>query len=238
MIIQHKITFCPENRIFNFSMAYSLYAWLLSCIPRKAGDVLHGQSLHPINQYVLQNGERIQWIINLLTDEAIALFNPVLETENAAIFYHQRLAFCQHKREYIESEQVFIERARRLSSGNRFVFDFLTPTSFKQNGQYVLFPQESLMMQSLIRRWDLCFPDQSLNILMPLTGIHIADYRLSSARYTLKQTKIPSFQGRVILENHLTAEQSESFKTLYVFAPYVGMGIKTSLGMGGVNSAG
>ena len=67
-----------------------------------------------------------------------------------------------------------------------------------------------------------------------LAGLHIVDYRLHTVRYSMKQTKIPSFLGRIILEAHLPAPLLEMFRTLYVFAPYAGIGIKSALGMGGV----
>ena len=94
------------------------------------------------------------------------------------------------------------------------------------------------MLQSLIARWGLCFPEFPLDdpdaMQAILAGLHVVDYRLHTARYTMKQTKIPSFMGHVILEGHLPVPLMEIVNTLYVFAPYAGMGIKTALGMGGV----
>ena len=102
----------------------------------------------------------------------------------------------------------------------------------------MIFPQESLILQSLVNRWGLCFPELPLDdpdaIQAILAGVHIVDYRLHTVRHPLKQTRIPSFQGRVILEAHLPVPLMEIVKTLYVFAPYAGLGIKTALGMGGV----
>ena len=93
-------------------------------------------------------------------------------------------------------------------------------------------------MQSLITRWGICFPDMPLDdaeaLEAMLRGLHIVDYRLQTLRHPLKQTRIPSFVGRIVLEARLPAPLMEVFKTLYCFAPYAGLGIKTALGMGGV----
>ena len=84
----------------------------------------------------------------------------------------------------------------------------------------------------------MCFPNMPLDdpdaVQAILRGLHIVDYRLQTLRHPLKQVHIPSFSGRVVLEARLPAPLLEVFKTLYCFAPYSGVGIKTALGMGGV----
>ncbi len=39
---------------------------------------------------------------------------------------------------------------------------FLTPTAFKQAGRYAIFPQERLLLQSLLSRWNYLCPDYPL----------------------------------------------------------------------------
>lgn len=94
------------------------------------------------------------------------------------------------------------------------------------------------MLQSLIARWGLCFPEfplddpDAVQASSPVCISWITGF--IPWRYSMKQTKIPSFLGRIILEAHLPAPLLEMFRTLYVFAPYAGIGIKSALGMGGV----
>ena len=64
-------------------------------------------------------------------------------------------------------------------------------------------------------------------------GLHIVDYNLRTTRYPLKETRIPSFQGSVTVEAHLAPPLLELWNALLSFAPYGGVGIKTTLGMGG-----
>lgn len=238
MIVQHKITLEIKEKLTSSAIAYPLYAWLLSHISKETGDELHEQGLRPISQYVYREGEHIRWVVNLLNDEAAELFGPILERESAALIHQGVIPFGEHWTETIESAQCLLGRARNMDAGNRFALDMVTPTAFKQSGRYAIFPQESLMLQSLITRWGLCFPEFPLDdpdaMQAILAGLHVVDYRLHTARYTMKQTKIPSFMGRVMLEGHLPVPLMEIVKTLYVFAPYAGMGIKTALGMGGV----
>lgn len=238
MIQQHRIALDAGAAQVGATLAYPLYAWLLSCVPSKAGDLLHEEGAKPVSQYVCRNGEAFWWIVNLLTDDAVEVFSPVLTQKQAAELHLGTLSFAQHTVETIESPQKMVERAQALQKVNRFPLTLLTPTAFKQQGRYVILPQEALILQSLIRRWGMCFPKYPLDdpdaFQALLQGVHIADYSLYTLRHPLKQTKIPSFQGRLILEARLSAPLMEILKTLYVLAPYAGLGIKNTLGMGGV----
>lgn len=238
MIVQHKITLAVNEKKPVSPMAYPLYAWLLSHGPKEEGDALHEQGIRPISQYVYREGERVQWVVNLLNEEAATFFEPILERADAALLHQGVIPFGEHQVEKIDSVQTLMNRAGERNDENRFALELVTPTAFKQNGRYAVFPQESLVLQSLIARWGLCFPEFPLDdpdaVQAMLAGLHIVDYRLHTVRYSMKQTKIPSFLGRIILEAHLTAPLLEMFRTLYVFAPYAGIGIKSALGMGGV----
>ena len=238
MIVQHKITLAVNEKKPVSPMAYPLYAWLLSHVPKEEGDALHEQGIRPISQYVYREGERVQWVVNLLNEEAATFFDPILERADAALLHQGVIPFGEHQVEKIDSVQTLMNRAGERNDENRFALELVTPTAFKQNGRYAVFPQESLVLQSLIARWGLCFPEFPLDdpdaVQAMLAGLHIVDYRLHTVRYSMKQTKIPSFLGRIILEAHLPAPLLEMFRTLYVFAPYAGIGIKSALGMGGV----
>lgn len=163
---------------------------------------------------------------------------PILEHKKTAVLHQRVLTFESCQVEQIDEPSVFVRRAQALPPDNRFTLELLTPTSFKQDGRYVIFPQESLILQSLVARWGMCFPNMPLDdpdaVQATLRGLHIVDYRLQTLRHPLKQTRIPSFIGRVVLEDRLPAPLMEVFRTLYCFAPYSGLGIKTALGMGGV----
>ena len=92
-------------------------------------------------------------------------------------------------------------------------------------------------MQSLIAHWNAAFPEYALidsDALQALQqGLHIVDYNLHTTRYLLKETRIPAFQGNVTIEAHLAPPLLELWNALLSFASHGGVGIKTTLGMGG-----
>ena len=66
--------------------------------------------------------------------------------------------------------------------------------------------------------------------------IWIRDYRLRGARYAMKGQRILGFCGTIWVQNRLPVPLLEIWKILLLFANYAGIGVKTSLGMGAVES--
>lgn len=220
------------------SEGYKLYSWLLSQISTEYADELHQQQGHPISQYLYFDPEKetTLWQINLLTDEAAELFSSALD-ETEKIELHSSNVYVVSKETKPDvSFRDFILRGREYTT-NRAELQFITATSFRQNGKYVIFPQEKLIIQSLVNRWNSFCSDYSLDdedaLRMLESGVSISDYSLKTVRYKLKNVYIPAFAGRVTLSSHLPAPLLELWNSILLWTPYSGLGIKTALGMGG-----
>ena len=129
--------------------------------------------------------------------------------------------------------------AAREDPASRTRLWFRTPCAFKQAGRYAIYPQEFLLLQSLVLHWNTAFPDCQLNdpdaLDAILRGLHILDYNLHTVSYPIKNTRIPGFVGSAVVEARLALPLLELWNALLSFAPYGGIGIKTTLGMGGVS---
>ena len=129
--------------------------------------------------------------------------------------------------------------AAREEPASRTRLWFRTPCAFKQAGRYAIYPQEFLLLQSLVLHWNTAFPDCQLNdpdaLDAILRGLHILDYNLHTVSYPIKNTRIPGFVGSAVVEARLALPLLELWNALLSFAPYGGIGIKTTLGMGGVS---
>lgn len=220
--------------------AYRLYAWLLQQIPSEQGDLLHEQGETPIAQYISWDpaSQTNFWTVTLLSDEMAALLGDICSGLEAISLRHGWLGAQLQAVERIESAEALILSARQEPLHTRSEIRLLTPTAFKQHGRYVIFPEERLVLQSLIGRWNRAFPAFSLadeDALRALeAGLHITDYALRTTRYPLKGVKIPGCYGRFIVEARLSPPLMEIWRLLLSFAPFAGIGIKTTLGMGGV----
>ena len=129
--------------------------------------------------------------------------------------------------------------AAREEPASRTRLWFRTPCAFKQAGRYAIYPQEFLLLQSLVLHWNTAFPDCQLSdpdaLDAILRGLRILDYSLHTVSYPIKNTRIPGFVGSAVVEARLALPLLELWNALLSFAPYGGIGIKTALGMGGVS---
>lgn len=222
------------------SDGYKLYSWLLSELPSEYADELHIQRGHPVSQYVCYDTESKSpiWRINLLTDEAAELFVPALERAESVELHSGSVAITGKELSGKTDFKDLILRGRELNA-SRAELCFVTAAAFKQNGSYVIFPQERLILQSLINRWNSFCPEYPLSdedaFAMLASGLCISDYSLHSVRYNLKNVYIPAFVGRVTLTARLPAPLLELWNALLCWVPYSGIGIKTALGMGGTD---
>lgn len=199
---------------------------------------MHLQGEHPISHSLCFSPEKqsLIWTINLLNDTARQVISPVLESAREIPLHEFTLPVSEVRIFPAVSAEELI-RSGRSCSENRAKLIFLSPCAFKQAGRYAIFPQGNLLLQSLIAHWNVAFPEYALtdpDALQALQqGLHIVDYNLHTTRYLLKETRIPSFLGNITIEARLAPPLLELWNALLSFASYGGIGIKTTLGMGG-----
>lgn len=239
MIQQIQLVLSPPSDVrVPQSWAYRLYGWLMSQISTEFGDQMHLQGEHPIahSLYFSQEKRALFWTINLLNDATRQVISPVLESAKEIPLHELTLPVSEIRIFPAVSAEELIHAGRSCGE-NRAKLVFLSPCGFKQAGRYAIFPQETLLLQSLIAHWNTAFPEYALtdpDALQALQqGLHIVDYNLHTTRYLLKETRIPSFLGNVTIEARLAPPLLELWNALLSFAPYGGIGIKTTLGMGG-----
>ena len=223
MIQQFQLTLtAPEGVRIPQAWAYRLYGWLMSQISSEFGDQMHLQGEHPIahSLYFSQEKRSLLWTINLLNDAAQQVISPVLESAKEIPLHELTLPVSEVRiLPAISAEELI--RSGRSCSGNRAKLIFLSPCAFKQAGRYAIFPQENLLLQSLIAHWNAAFSEYALtdpDAMRTLQqGLHIVDYNLHTTRYLLKETRIPSFLGNVTVKAHLAPPLLELWNALLFF---------------------
>lgn len=130
-----------------------------------------------------------------------------------------------------------------LGSDSRQTFRirFLTPTAFKSKRQFVIVPDVRLLFQNLLMRYNHCYSGEKevdQETLDYITEhVRITSYNLKSCyfpRTMSKSDKIPAFVGGLTL--YVSGPQSIRglVAMLLTFGEASGVGIKTSMGMGGI----
>lgn len=238
LLTRYRLTLSAGRDIPGPEWAYRLYAALLDDLPPAAGEAIHRGSA--VSQFLSPRGGSWCWSVNLLGEDGHRLLAPCLETRRT---YRLKKLDITVRVEDLERESVAdVETLFAPGPDAPQVLRFCTPTAFKSRGQYVSLPTPWLLLQSLARRWNSAFPacpiiDEDGQGLQTLSeGLRFAHFRLESRAYRLKGSCIPGFVGEVAVENGLTGFHRQLAGLLLRFAPYAGVGIKTALGMGGVES--
>lgn len=244
MITQYRIRLKTDGGALHREDAYRLGSALLSQSPPELAAALHGQEPAALTQYLLPETGGGIWTVNLLGPEA----QPLGELLEGLDRLPLRGAgtdcrLTEHRRSRVEdAEALFSLGAARQGD---WTLCFETPTAFKSHGDYLILPAAHLLLQSLVKKWNLAFLEaqiededgQGLDALAE--GLYVRGYRLNSELYRFKgkDNFIPGFVGTLRLENRLGGFHRELADALLALTPYVGVGAKTAVGMGGVRLA-
>lgn len=220
---------------------YRLYAALLERSDAAFGENVHRDGVTPVSQFlrVGQDGELL-WTVNLLGNEAETALCGVLEQagqitlEKDGVTLSAQLA----QRRAVADADELLALAAAHSGEHRLAFR--TATAFKRQGRYLNLPTARLIVQSLVKKWNGCITDcliededgEGLDALA--NGLRVKSFHLSDRMYYLKGNSIPGFTGELLLDNRLSGFQRQLTDALLLFADFAGVGIKTTLGMGGV----
>lgn len=119
----------------------------------------------------------------------------------------------------------------------KYEIEFITPCTHKSGGNYVLFPSANLIIQSLYTRFASFSEEFSLDDPEAKEQIasncHITGYNLRTSWFSLNNSGITGYTGRLWLTIGGPEQLARLAGLLLTYAEFSGIGIKTSLGMGG-----
>lgn len=238
-LVMELVSDNPKN--FSYHNSSLTQGILMEKIPREYGEVLHQSQLHPYSQNFIREGEKLYWTVNALDVEATEqILAPLEKDEFKQIYMRSKdcsLDIVKKKREQISydkllQEYYFEDRERFLK------IKFKTPTAFKQNKSYCIFPTPRLIFQSLMLKYDSCarenrcFDEEILEQYEQYSSI--VQYKLQSTKFSMEGIKIPSFIGEVTIKISGPQQMVNLAWMLMKFGTYCGVGIKTAMGMGAI----
>lgn len=241
MLTQYRLTLTPEGPCApQAEWGYRLYAALLEQAPGAFGEEVHQDAVTPLSQHLTVGEDRLIWTVNLLGERSEAALARLLEGQASILLKRDRVRIfitgC--RREGVEDVEALFALAARQQGPH--LLQFQTPTAFKSRGEYVNLPTPRLIVQSLVQKWNGCFPDCPIEdedgqgVEAIAAGLRCRGFRLQDRTYYLKGSAIPGFVGELTLENRLSGFHRQLADVLLLFSGYSGVGIKTALGMGGV----
>lgn len=221
-------------------MSSLFHGAILELLDAEYTDRLHRSSVNPYSMYLSFEGEDTYLHVMTLTKEAYERMIPErldrLETLD-----------LRHNGLHIEVEERVLEVRRRKTlledfykecQSPQLIVEFCTPTAFKQKGKYLFLPDIRCIYQSLLNKYeetdeDFAFKDE--DTLFQLTEhTNIRGYRLKSIPFALEGITVPGFIGELRLSMFAPQPLINLANILFEFGTYSGVGIKTSMGMGGI----
>lgn len=242
MLTKYRLRLNPETACHpRPEWAYRLYAALLEDVPPEFGLAVHKNDITPISQFLSIESEGLYWTVSLLGEQTERHLSPLLEHKTQYFLKSSHAAFFVSEIEKLQFPDADALFERAASHGAPHRLRFCTATAFKSQGHYVILPTMRLIVQNLMKKWNGCFEDtcpiedtdgQGMEALA--AGLSCTGFQLQDTAFHLKGSTIPGFVGTMTIQNRLTGFHRELLNVLLHFADFSGIGIKTSLGMGGV----
>lgn len=224
----------------SYQISSNMHGILMELIDPEYADRLHSDGRKPFHQYISRMTENsFLWTICALNREAKEKIIDILVNRKTFYMKHKELELYVKKwslsgttYEELIQKYYFSEQPRDIT------IQFLTPTAFKSNGQYVFIPDTRLIFQSLIQKYN------SFSSNTKVDGMEIIEhykdysfikkYKLHSVRFSLEGVWISAFLGEITVYIKGPKQMVSLAHMLVAYGEYAGIGIKTALGMGSI----
>ena len=159
-----------------------------------------------------------------------------IDTEYAGILHGNQLnPYSQWQMDRCE-ERELLDEFYDTSCPKYLDIQFMSPTAFKQDGRYVIYPDLRLIYGSLMRKYSAVSGELDMideDLLNQLTDhSSITRYRLQTILFPMEKTNITGFVGNISIRVHGPETLVRYVRLLLRFGEFSGVGIKTGMGMG------
>lgn len=230
---------------------YKIYNWgslfqgvIMENINSEYAEKLHNMKINTYTQYVyLREDNEYVWVISTLDNEA---YNNIIQNYinkvDSVYIKHKNLEIkFKSKKEVskIEIDELFKKWYFNEEINNRVKIKILTPVSYKNaNGQYQIIPNIEHIIPNIINRWNAIAGLNQMDkevVDKYIERTYIERYNLKSVKFGLEGMNVNSFIGSLTLKINANDTMINLLNMLFEFAEYSGIGIKVSMGMGGIN---
>lgn len=226
-----------ESKLRYWDLGPLLQGVIMEHIDPVYAEQMHADGFNPYSQYCALKEGQLVWVINSLTDSSYhSIVEPVLGAGNLCI---KKLGIPLAP---VKQSQICLSKQELIgliynSRQRKFVINFVSPTSFKSGGNYQIMPNMHLLYQNLIMHYGQVFDaDQEVD---PETVDYLAEhtrivgYNLTSRYFHLSENSLPAFHGSMTIMLKGAQPLIGLAHMLLRFGTFGGVGIKTSMGMGG-----
>ncbi|MDI3313988.1 MAG: CRISPR-associated endoribonuclease Cas6 [Mycobacterium sp.] len=231
----------PVDRVQAGRLGPHLQGVLMESIASDYAQTLHSSRVNPYSQWALgRAGTLLEWQVSTLTDEANTHIVQPLTQDSFSGFRIRATGLSAtvtgRTLEHLQLSELW-RTFYAPPEAYRFRVCFLTPTAFKQAGEYVFWPDPRLVFQRLSMKYSAIVDDEEPDEgLVDEFGraIRLTSFRVASQRFAIGTAGVPGFTGSAMF----TVKGADCFVSyvtaLLRFGEFSGCGIKSSLGMGAI----
>lgn len=240
MLTKFEIILNCEKNFINQNMGSLFHGVLMELLPSDYVEKLHENRLKPFSQHIEPCEDGIKWHLCGLNDECMEYISDALmrNIDKIELKNKEKKLNIVSRSMRSMSYKNLIDKTYFGETSNFININFNTPTSFKVDGRYIIYPEMASIYKNLIHKFDTFsnefsfYDEDTLESL--INNSIITSYRLRSTYYSMESIRIPSYIGRITLKLNASAQIAKLAKMLFCFGEYSGIGIKTALGMGAV----
>ena len=148
MYAELKVEF--DSNEINFQQSSNLQGVLMENISSEYAEKLHGNQLNPYSQCILKEEGKTIWYLKTLNTEAYEmLLLPMTKIDTITLRKKNKTVNLLNKTVRIKEDKELIKEFYENKCSRYLELSFKTPTSFKRDGKYVIYPDLSLIYGSL-----------------------------------------------------------------------------------------
>ena len=227
----------------SYQQSSNLQGVIMENINTEYAEILHRSQLNPYSQYVIKKDKNVVWYIKTTTKEAYKnIIIPMSEVKEITLKKRGiTVALMKRSIQMMETKTLLDEFYDRKCSIYLEV-SFLTPSAFKREGNYVFYPDLSLIYGSLMRKYSAISQQISMEDKETLEELcnssEIVKYRLQTIPFPLEKINVTGFVGKIGIKIKGSETIARYIRLLLRFGEYSGVGIKTGIGMGAIKYGG
>ena len=228
-----------ESKELNINMASLFHGYLMENIDSAYAEYFHYNTTNPFTSCIFKDTkeDKFFWRVTTFSQKAYDMLMSYFSKGIPEKIYLKNKdleinvkSFSIQKKSY---EDLFLEATERKR------IRLISPTSFKSDGITHIFPNISTLISGVIAKINQHSETEELEdkkiVDELLEKVYIKDYNLRTKIFHLESIKIKGFIGTMDLAIKGEDRTLANILNFLIFmSEYTGLGIKTSLGMGGI----
>ena len=223
----------------NYQWGSSFHGMLMSLLPQDTAAFLHEDGQKLLSQWLEPvSDDKLAWHIHVLDDDLAGVVMQAIAEAPSLYSRDRRAAFPVLRADCVQKNEIdFAETMLAAPARKGVGLEICTPATHKSGGRYVTLPTVELICRSLTQRlsalWPgLLFPDEETASQL-VSLVSVGRYGLRSAVYGVGGSYAMGYMGHLEFRFSGDDLKQRLLHALFAFAPWFGIGAKTSLGMGG-----